>query len=51
MRVLVTVGAGYIGSHAVKRSYAGGADVVVVVVDLADGHIPALGTTQLVTAH
>ncbi|MEO1129485.1 MAG: NAD-dependent epimerase/dehydratase family protein, partial [Planctomycetota bacterium] len=30
MRVLVTGGAGYIGSHAVKRLLAEGHDVVVI---------------------
>ena len=41
MRVLVTGGAGYIGSHAVKHLCRGGADVVVVD-DLSRGHRAAV---------
>lgn len=41
MNVLVTGGAGYIGSHAVKRLLAGGARVVVVD-DLSRGHRAAV---------
>jgi UDP-glucose 4-epimerase len=41
MKVLVTGGAGYIGSHAVKCLCAGGADVVVLD-DLSRGHRAAV---------
>ena len=41
MRVLVTGGAGYIGSHAVRRLLAGGHDVTVLD-NLSRGHKAAI---------
>jgi UDP-glucose-4-epimerase GalE len=42
MRVLVTGGAGYVGSHAAKRLAETGHDVLIVD-NLAEGHRPAIG--------
>jgi UDP-glucose-4-epimerase GalE len=42
MRVLVTGGAGYVGSHAAKRLAESGHDVLIVD-NLAEGHRPAVG--------
>ena len=47
MRVLVTGGAGYIGSHAVKALAAAGFDVVVLD-DLSNGHRDAVGSHVLI---
>jgi UDP-glucose 4-epimerase len=47
MSVLVTGGAGYIGSHTVRLLRATGRDVVVID-DLSSGHVPALLGTPLV---
>jgi UDP-glucose-4-epimerase GalE len=47
MRVLVTGGAGYVGSHAAKFLAASGHDVVVVD-NLAEGHRTAVGKLPLV---
>jgi len=47
--VLVTGGAGYIGSHAVKALRAAGHEVVVLD-DLSAGHRAAIGDTPLVEA-
>ena len=45
--VLVTGGAGYIGSHVVRRLREGGREVVVLD-DLSTGHRAAVGDTPLV---
>lgn len=50
MRVLVTGGAGYVGSHAAKLLAAGGHDVVIVD-SLAEGHRAAVGKLPLVVAN
>jgi UDP-glucose-4-epimerase GalE len=47
MSVLVTGGAGYIGSHTVRLLRATGRDVVVID-DLSSGHVPALLGAPLV---
>ncbi len=47
MRVLVTGGAGYIGSHTVSRLVAAGHEVVVLD-NLATGHAVAVGDVPLV---
>jgi UDP-glucose 4-epimerase len=47
MRILVTGGAGYVGSFATRRLIASGHDVVVVD-DLSSGHTQAVGTDCLV---
>jgi UDP-glucose 4-epimerase len=49
VRVLVTGGAGYIGSHAVKALRAAG-HAVVVLDDLSAGHREAIGDVPLVEA-
>lgn len=49
MRVLVSGGAGYIGSHMVKRLLSQSIDVVVVD-DLSGGHREAVGGTELIEA-
>ena len=49
MRVLVTGGAGYVGSHAAKLLAASGHDVVIVD-NLAEGHLAAAGNLPLVVA-
>jgi UDP-glucose 4-epimerase len=49
MRILVTGGAGYVGSHAAKLLAGSGHDVVVVD-NLAEGHRAAVGKLPLVTA-
>jgi len=49
MRVLVTGGAGYVGSHAAKLLAASGHDVVIVD-NLAEGHRAAVGKLPLVVA-
>ena len=49
MRVLVTGGAGYVGSHAAKLLAGEGHDVVVVD-NLAEGHRAAVGKLPLVVA-
>jgi UDP-glucose 4-epimerase len=49
MRVLVTGGAGYVGSHAAKRLAESGHDVVIVD-NMAEGHRPSVGKLPLVTA-
>ncbi len=49
MRVLVTGGAGYVGSHAAKFLAANGHDVVIVD-NLAEGHRAAVGKLPLVVA-
>jgi UDP-glucose-4-epimerase GalE len=49
MRVLVTGGAGYVGSHAAKLLAANGHDVVIVD-NLAEGHRAAAGKLPLVVA-
>ncbi len=45
MRVLVTGGAGYVGSHAAKRLVESGHHVVIVD-NLAEGHRPSVGKLQ-----
>ncbi len=49
MRVLVTGGAGYVGSHAAKQLVASGHDVVIVD-NLSEGHHPAVGKLPFVSA-
>jgi UDP-glucose 4-epimerase len=49
MRILVTGGAGYIGSETARRLVSGGHDVVVLD-DLRRGHRAAVGTIPLVVA-
>jgi UDP-glucose 4-epimerase len=49
MRVLVTGGAGYVGSHAAKLLVETGHDVLIVD-NLAEGHRPAVGKTTFVQA-
>jgi UDP-glucose 4-epimerase len=49
MRVLVTGGAGYVGSHAAKRLAASGHEVLIVD-NLAEGHRPSVGQLPLVVA-
>jgi UDP-glucose-4-epimerase GalE len=49
MRVLVTGGAGYVGSHAAKLLAATGHDVVVID-NLAEGHRLAVGRLPIVVA-
>lgn len=49
MRVLVTGGAGYVGSHAAKLLAESGHDVLVVD-NLAEGHRAAVGKLPLVVA-
>jgi UDP-glucose 4-epimerase len=49
MRVLVTGGAGYVGSHAAKFLAASGHEVVIVD-SLAEGHRAAVGKLPLVVA-
>ena len=47
MRVLVTGGAGYVGSHAAKLLAESGHEVVIVD-NLAEGHRAAVGKLPLV---
>jgi UDP-glucose 4-epimerase len=49
MRVLVTGGAGYVGSHAAKLLAESRHDVLIVD-NLAEGHRPSVGKLPLVTA-
>jgi UDP-glucose 4-epimerase len=49
MRVLVTGGAGYVGSHAAKELVRRGHEVVIVD-NLAEGHRPAVGKLPFVSA-
>jgi UDP-glucose 4-epimerase len=49
MRVLVTGGAGYVGSHSAKLLAASGHDVLIVD-NLAEGHRPAVGNLPFVSA-
>jgi UDP-glucose-4-epimerase GalE len=49
MRVLVTGGAGYVGSHAAKQLVASGHEVLVVD-NLAEGHRPSVGRMKFVEA-
>jgi UDP-glucose 4-epimerase len=49
MRVLVTGGAGYVGSHAAKQLAATGHDVLILD-NLAEGHRPAVGNLPFVSA-
>jgi UDP-glucose-4-epimerase GalE len=49
MRVLVTGGAGYVGSHAAKLLAATGHDVVIID-NLAEGHRLAVGRLPIVVA-
>jgi UDP-glucose-4-epimerase GalE len=49
MRVLVTGGAGYVGSHAAKQLVANGHDVLIVD-SLAEGHQPSVGKLAFIEA-
>jgi UDP-glucose-4-epimerase GalE len=49
MRVLVTGGAGYVGSHAAKQLTKCGHDVVILD-NLSEGHRPAAGALPFVSA-
>lgn len=49
MRVLVSGGAGYIGSHTVRQLHQAGYEVVVVD-SLVKGHLKAIGSTAFVHA-
>ena len=49
MRVMVTGGAGYVGSHAAKALVSSGHDVLIVD-NLAEGHRPAAGKLPFVSA-
>jgi UDP-glucose-4-epimerase GalE len=49
MRVLVTGGAGYVGSHAAKQLAESGHDVLIVD-NLAEGHRPAVGNIPFASA-
>src|SRR5689334_19519009 len=49
MRVLVTGGAGYVGSHAAKQLAAIGHDVLIVD-NLSEGHRAAIGKLPFVSA-
>ncbi|MCI0332309.1 MAG: UDP-glucose 4-epimerase GalE [Planctomycetes bacterium] len=49
MRVLVTGGAGYVGSHSAKLLTECGHDVLIVD-NLAEGHRPAIGRARFVEA-
>jgi UDP-glucose-4-epimerase GalE len=49
MRVLVTGGAGYVGSHAAKQLVASGHDVLIVD-SLAEGHRPSVGKLAFIEA-
>jgi UDP-glucose-4-epimerase GalE len=49
MRVLVTGGAGYVGSHAAKQLVASGHEVFIVD-NLSEGHRPAAGKLPLIPA-
>jgi UDP-glucose-4-epimerase GalE len=49
MRVLVTGGAGYVGSHAAKQLVASGHDVLIVD-SLAEGHRPSVGNIAFIEA-
>jgi UDP-glucose 4-epimerase len=49
MRVLVTGGAGYVGSHSAKLLAETGHDVLIVD-NLAEGHRPAVGKLSMVEA-
>src|SRR3954469_21479034 len=49
MRVLVTGGAGYVGSHAAKQLTKSGHEVVIMD-NLSEGHRPAAGNLPFVSA-
>jgi UDP-glucose-4-epimerase GalE len=49
MRVLVTGGAGYVGSHSAKLLIKSGHDVLTVD-NLSEGHRPAVGNARMVEA-
>src|SRR6476660_3497894 len=49
MRVLVTGGAGYVGSHSAKQLIQSGHDVLIVD-NLAEGHRLAVGNVPFVSA-
>jgi len=49
MRVLVTGGAGYVGSHAAKLLAETGHDVLIVD-NLSEGHRPAVSNLPFVSA-